>query len=52
MEIIALDQTWKGKRIAFHYLSLYHYAVALKENTQGANNPPLFFRAWGFALKL
>lgn len=35
MEIIQLDQNWKGRKIPFHYVSAYHYAVRVMENPQG-----------------
>jgi len=34
MEITELDQTWKGRKIPFHYVSSHHYAVRLTENPQ------------------
>lgn len=35
MEILELDQSWKGKKIPFHYVSAYLYAVRMMESPQG-----------------
>lgn len=35
MDIVQLDQSWKGKKIPFHYVSAYLYAVRMTESPQG-----------------
>ncbi len=35
MDIIQLDQTWKGRKIPFHYVSAYHYAAKVVASPQG-----------------
>jgi len=35
MDIVELDQSWKGRKIPFHYVSAYHYAAKVVASPQG-----------------